>query len=335
MSTVISACLLDCQNAVKEKKYDAALDALKTALQAAQNDCKADPINILDHRVAVYLNMECLDLALKDAKVMIRHDRKDGRGYLRCGQVERLLGNPSNAINWYRQGLKRVPSTHRSFSSLQKQMEKVEAQVRHGLIFTRASDPMLALPLETVELILSFLNYKQIIGMIRVSRSWNKLLCSLPPLTDTMDYRAPKRSINVPMLRATLRKLRVPKSITATRLSPEARQELVRRLQGGKSFTELRHLELRLDRYPAGGFPFSKYNLKSLVLGAVDTDKTIGCTIDIVGHILRDCPNLEVLAAHDIDGGGYLSSLNLHCPALRKLEIHTRSDSNPCSLFVS
>lgn len=318
--------LLDCQNAVKDKRYVAALDALKSALQDAQKNGRGDHINILDHRVAVYLNMESLDLAHKDAKNMVRHDRKDGRGYLRCGQIERLLGNQAAAINWYKQGLKRVPTTHRSFSSLRKQVDKVESQVQQGLVFMKASDPLLAMPLETVELILSFLNFKQTVGLLRVSRSWNKLVSSLPPLIDTIDYRAPKRPINNSMLRATLRKLRVPKSITATQMCPEARQELIGKLQNGRSFTELSHLELLLDDYPAGGLPFSKYKLKSLVLGIAGVSKTSGLNINIVDDILIHCPKLEVLAVHDLRGVRLeMSPPRLLSPALhlRKLSIRT------------
>ncbi|KEF56681.1 uncharacterized protein A1O9_06870 [Exophiala aquamarina CBS 119918] len=328
MSMPISALLLDCQNAVKAKKYGAALDTLKSALRAAHNDGKADHVNILDHRVAVYLSMESLDLALKDAKDMIRHDRKDGRGYLRCGQIERLLGNQTAAINWYKQGLKRVPSGQRSFLSLQKQMEKVESQVQQALVFTKASDPMLTMPLETVELILSFLSYKQIISLLRVSKSWNKLLSSLPPLIDTIDYQAPKRPINLSMLRATLRKLKVPRSITATQMYPEARQELVRKLRSWKNFKELSHLELRLDEYPPEGLPFQEYKLKSLVLSAASTNTTGNLNIDIYGDVLPKCPSLEVLVLRNLRGN--VTSPRLSSPALclRKLVIHTENGSS-------
>lgn len=337
MSQSIPACLLDCQNAVKDKKYDVALGALRTALQVAQKDSKADYVNIFDHRVAVYLQMESLDLALKDAKDMIRRDRKDGRGYLRCGQIERLLGNQAAAINWYKQGLKRVPSTHRSFQSLQKQLGKVESQVREGLLFTKASDPMLALPLETVVLILSFLTYREIIGMIRVSRSWNKLLCSLSPLTDTIDYRASKRAINLSMFRATLRKLRVPKFITTTDMTNEAGALLLERLQLGRSFTELSHMELRLQKnqFPQVGLPFSNYNLKSLILTGMDRACPTGVTMMHIARILEVCPRLEVLSVHGLQRGGSLSVEPLHYPALRRLILHSQDPGITCSIWVS
>jgi len=323
MSKPTSEHLLECQNAVKDKRYDTALEALKSALQASQREGRADYINVLDHRVAVYLIMESLDLALKDAKNMVRHDRRDGRGYLRCGQIERLQSNQAAAMDWYKQGLKRVPNGHRSFSSLQKQLKKIEDQIQQGLVFTKASDPMLALPLETVQLIFSFLSFKQTIGLLRVSRSWNKLISSLPPLIDTIDYQAAKKPINLCMLRATLRKLRVPKSITATQMYPEARQDLVRRLQNGRSFTELNHLELLLDGFPEEGLPFSKYKLKTLRLGAA---KQSPLRIDITEDILSQCPDLEVLAVRDINKKAQgMSDMRLISPLLhlRKLSIQT------------
>lgn len=332
----ISACLLDCQNAVKDKNYDAALDALKRAQQVAHKDCKSDHVNILDHRVAVYLTMESLDLALKDAKLMIRNDRTDGRGYLRCGQVERLLGNQTAAINWYKQGLKRVPSTHRMFPSLQKQLDKVESQVKKDVVLTKATDPMLALPLETVELILSFLNYKEIIGMIRVSRSWNKLFCGLPPLIDTIDYGAANKPVTAYMVRGSLRKLRIPRSIIATRMNPTGRASLLKYLQLAQSLQHLSHLELKLDSCRLHGLPWSKYNLKSLVLSGLYNRDAIGFDIGHVGIVLRDCPRLEVLSVHNLGGPGSLSAEDLHCSALRRLILHSPTDGRShCSISVS
>ncbi|KAK5055176.1 hypothetical protein LTR84_012925 [Exophiala bonariae] len=335
MLKTLSACLLDCQTAVKDKKYDVALAALKTALQVSRKNCKEDYVNILDHRVAVYLNMEFLDLAFKDAKSMVRSDQKDGRGYLRCGQIERLLGNQNAAINWYKQGLKRVSSTHRAFPSLQKQLAKVESQLKKDVVFTKANDPMLALPLETVEFILSYLTYREVVGMTRVSRPWNKLFCGLRPIIDTIDYGAANKPVSAHMLRASLRKLRVAKSITATEMDKSGEAFIIKHLQVTTSLRELSHLELKLNSYPLRNLPWSKYNLKSLVLSGLSAFDGKGFGIEHVRTVLRDCPRLEALSVHNLQSHAALTDKDLNCPALRRLVLHDPSKNGVISQMTS
>ena len=64
-------------------------------------------MNALDLHVMAYVRLNNLPAARRDAVLMLRTNRKDGRGYVRCGQIERLAGDISAASQWYEHGLDR------------------------------------------------------------------------------------------------------------------------------------------------------------------------------------------------------------------------------------
>merc|ERR1711939_1226507 len=107
----------DCRKAAKEKKWDLALQLIEAALHSTGTETQSRT-TILDTRVAVYLRMDKPDLALKDAKAMIRNDRTDGRGYIRCGQIETERGNTTAAASFYEHGLKHVRTSSQQFETI-------------------------------------------------------------------------------------------------------------------------------------------------------------------------------------------------------------------------
>jgi tetratricopeptide (TPR) repeat protein len=95
--------------AYEAKKYNDALDAFSKAIVLTRKWSPLDVLPILDLRVAVYVKLGNVELARKDATSMIRDNKSDSRGYLRCAQLERLQENLSAALRW----VSPLPSNHR------------------------------------------------------------------------------------------------------------------------------------------------------------------------------------------------------------------------------
>ncbi|KIX04542.1 uncharacterized protein Z518_05412 [Rhinocladiella mackenziei CBS 650.93] len=288
----IAKLILDCRKAAKEKRFYAALESVTTALRLSACDMSTScetRLTLLDIRVAVYLRMLKTDRALRDAKAMIRVDRKDGRGYIRCGQIERLQDNKARAIEYYEHGLKSIPTSDPYFYSITEKLHDLREQIKSELFFSRRTDPMTTLPLEVVESILSFLDYRQHVQMLRVSKPWKNMLLGRPPLTNTIAFPQASKDITPRMLRATLRRVRAPKTVIAHNLTKISAEILNTTLQRWEDFTSLQHLEIDNQWLSGWKLPLSKYNLKILVLGP---DPTISS--EDVSIILRDCPSLEI-----------------------------------------
>jgi tetratricopeptide (TPR) repeat protein len=86
--------------AYEAKKYNDALDAFSKAIVLTRKWSPLDVLPILDLRVAVYVKLGNVELARKDATSMVRDNKSDSRGYLRCAQLERFQENPSAALRW-------------------------------------------------------------------------------------------------------------------------------------------------------------------------------------------------------------------------------------------
>lgn len=87
-----------------------------------------DAVGILDNRAATYCKLGNFDLALRDAKQMIKTDRSDERvstyseihtssanniqGYLRAGKILILNQKPDRALEMYAYGLRTLVSDH-------------------------------------------------------------------------------------------------------------------------------------------------------------------------------------------------------------------------------
>ncbi|KAK4940910.1 hypothetical protein LTR10_019064 [Elasticomyces elasticus] len=278
----------ECQKAAKLKRWDVAIKLASTALQECGGMPNQDRVTILDTRVALYLRMNEFDLAIKDAKAMIRLDRKDGRGYIRCGHIERARGDLSAASNFYRHGLKQVPTSSHYIHSITKEMSAVQEQIRIETMTSKPVNPMEVLPLEVVQHILSFISYKQHVLLLRVCRAWNRLLRSLRPLIDTLAFPGASKDITPQMLLAALRRLEVPTAVSATRLNDAACSILVNRLQNSPDFQSLSILEVQSKWISPISLPLHKYNLKSVAFGS-----STEMILENLFEIFSKCPGLE------------------------------------------
>lgn len=316
MPLSVATLLKTCQEHFHKREYTPALDALATALCCPESERRADRLQILDHRIAVYLAQENKESALKDAKAMIRVDRTDGRGYLRCGQIERLNGNNVAAKTWYEQGLKRVASDDRKHASLEKQLQKVDREIGLQVSREKATDPMITLPVEVAEMILSLFSYNRLHSLLRVSKSWNRFIRTIRPLSDTLDYRDSSKQITTFALRATLRMLKSPTRIMADNLSAPAAQFLHDRLQYTENFKSLDTLYLRM--MPNLNLPFERYPLRTINLA-----HSSHVTLALVSRILKSCPELTSAEFSSIRADSRMdpNMWSFSCPKLESLSL--------------
>ncbi|EHY56290.1 hypothetical protein ABEF92_007367 [Exophiala dermatitidis] len=321
----VSALLKKCQEAARNKKYDAALDLAGTALQTCERDRSVTAqtrVTLLDLRTALHIRLGHDELALKDAKAMIRIDRTDGRGYIRCGQIERRLGNRSAAQKFYEHGLKQVSAFHQYTQLIARELAAVKDELRTMTLLANAKDPMTTLPLEIVNIILGYLPYRQHMQMLRVCKAWNRMLRTLPPLTDTLAFPGAERAITPKMLHAALRRLKEPTTISACHLTEASSQILSRTLQRYQSLPMLQTLEIQDKWISVTGLPFSKYDLKSIIFGS-----STAVPFDVIPKILKDCPNVEVAQFRNVTGSkpgeNYLdrTGLKLESNILRVLQL--------------
>lgn len=280
--------LQDCRKAAREQKWDSALSLIDEALQGCGSTDTRTRITILDTRVAVHLRLNMLAPALKDAKAMIRNDKSDGRGYIRCGQIELEKDNASAALKWYEQGLKHVPSSSQHFATISAAASNAQDRIRVETTNSNPVDPMQTLPLELVDRILYFIPYRQLIRMMRVCKKWHRLLRSLSPLIDTLAFPNPSKDINSKMLHAALRRLRRPIAAHITRLQQTAADLLADRMQCWQNWQHLTILEVQDERFVSWNLPLPKFDLRTIKLLG---HKSI--PFPVVQQILRDCPNLE------------------------------------------
>jgi F-box/TPR repeat protein Pof3 len=315
MHSTIREQLSACRSAVAAEKYDEALDAVNSALRVVQkgkSGQQSDLFTVLDHRISVYIKKTDSKLALKDGKSMIRHDRKDGRGYIRCGQIERLLGNLDAAAKWYEQGLKHVPAEHNSVASLREQY----ASVRRRMVYMKPADPMTVLPLELVEMLVSYLDYIDVVAILRVSKAWTRILCSLPPLTHTIDYRRDDLGpISACSAKASIRRLKYPRTLILDHLSNPAATAFAKALHRWKGSPTLEYLSIDSRGFFLSTLPVSRFNLKSISLTAL-----VWVDAPDVCRILSQCKEITSASFENVKPSPFLWSFS-RCETLRELRI--------------
>jgi F-box/TPR repeat protein Pof3 len=182
--------------------------------------------------------MDNADAALKDAKAMIRLDRTDARGYIRYAQSVRS-NDKQAALDILEHGSKNVVSSDPNLAFLKRDMNNISASIATERTLSRARDPIASLPLEIVGQVLSYVEHRQIVRMLRVCRSWKNLLSQLPPLTEVVAFPQTKKPITPKMLLACLRRLKNPKVVDISWLPPPSREILYGRLKRQTEFNSL------------------------------------------------------------------------------------------------
>ncbi|KAI4148317.1 MAG: hypothetical protein L6R39_002812 [Caloplaca ligustica] len=170
------------QQAYKRKNFHAALSWFNSVI--AQE--REPSLDVLDNRAATYEKLGDLHAALKDGRRMVSDYKSSCTGYLRTGKILQLLGKDTTALGIYQYGLRNVPPSDTDF--------KILRQMHDGLsrscIFGKAKDPLAVLPAEIAEMVLSYFDFRQIVSLARVSRTWQAYLTSMPSLWTELDFSA-------------------------------------------------------------------------------------------------------------------------------------------------
>ncbi|KAL9008868.1 MAG: hypothetical protein Q9173_006051 [Seirophora scorigena] len=164
------------QVAYRRKDYHAALDFFNSAIFQENNPA----IDVLDNRAATYEKLGDLHAALKDGRRMIT-DHKTS-----C--VTQGL-----STDWKNSSI--VGETYDCFGNLQL-LRRLHDNMFWSYTTDRAKDPLTVLPAEIVEMILSSLNFRQIVSLIRVSSKWQEYLISMPILWKSLDFSVANASIS-------------------------------------------------------------------------------------------------------------------------------------------
>ncbi|KAI9758719.1 MAG: hypothetical protein M4579_002894 [Chaenotheca gracillima] len=144
------------QKLYREKNYEAALEAFNSAIRLSSQST----ISILDNRAAAHEKLGDFQAALRDGKRIIDQQKSEARGYLRVGKVLQLMEKEELARNIYQRGASNVAPNDPQYKILQLLMamlEKVSGNLR-----SRATNPLLVLPPELLEMIALQLDFKSL-----------------------------------------------------------------------------------------------------------------------------------------------------------------------------
>ena len=276
--------------AADTKNFRLAEVLLNAALYRSKGEGIASHMRVLDQGIELRLQMRYDGTAFKDAKSMIRLDSKDGRGYLRCGHIAKKQNNLPLAISYLEKGVETVATSRPDYASLSQELVNARREWQVQL-FSKVKDPLNILPLELLEFVLSYLKYSQLVRMLQLSKSWNRILPSTRAMVETLALPFSKKY--TPKRVATaLKRLKCPKTIKAGPLPIKSAQTLMEALQR-ENFSTVEHLDLWGDWYTPGSLPLTKFNLKSLSIGG-------GCVVSLqwACEVVTDCPSLQTANIH-------------------------------------
>lgn len=277
------------QQSYRDGKYEDALGAFNEALASLPHP--VEKVEVLDHIVGVHVKLKQLDRALDKAKLMIRCDRSDVRGYLRCGQLKKLQEDPEQACRWYTQGLKNTNTDDRLRHTLTSSLRKCQELAAVQRSRSKARDPWTCLPTEIISMLLAHFDYMNLVQLLAVCKSWNKFLLRLPPLVDTIDFSRASKPIALPELRAAVQRLKqYPKYLDIRGLTDPAARYLSARFLLWATRPNLHHLTLKNSQVNISGMDLHNHPLRTLILYGQTR-----LPFSNFDAILMNCPTLEAV----------------------------------------
>lgn len=280
------------RSAYSEKRYNDAVKVLTESLSLKNCSIEAR-LNALDARSQCYSKLRKYDAALQDARSMLHiSNKRSQNGYIRCSQAELLRGNHAAATKWLEHGINKMPQNKWDF---QVQLERVKIAVRKHLADQKRRDPIASVPLEILQLILSYLDYQSVSKLLRVCRTWQKLLSRLPPLIHTVDFSQTRCKISYQACHAALRRLcAYPQVISFHALAPPAHNFAQSWLNKYPHLETLETLEFGDTSLSLGGIRFDKLTrVKRLSLSASQE-----ISLERLLQILATCPALQDVSVH-------------------------------------
>ncbi|KAF9886425.1 hypothetical protein FE257_011457 [Aspergillus nanangensis] len=168
------------QKLYQQGRFDAAIEAFTETLKFKD----VDLLGVLDNRAATYSKLAQYDRALRDARQMIKRDKQDERGYLRCAKTLLLDGKPEKALEL---------------------VEQLHNKLQDKMV-AKCHDPFTVLPYEIARMVLEHLDFKQIVAILRVSKQWDRFLSSMRDLWMRIDLSDARGKIHWSSVRALIRR---------------------------------------------------------------------------------------------------------------------------------
>jgi F-box/TPR repeat protein Pof3 len=296
----------------RRKEYVKAIDLLDLAIKHEPSPS----VKLLDTRAAAHEKLQDYKLALKDARTCIRIFEKDPTGYLRAAKVLQIMSKTDVALSIYKHGISKKVQ---NIELLQKMHDKLLL----SLAPDKATDPFAQMPIEVVEMILSYLNFRQIVYCTRVSKQWKMFIDSIPGLWTDLDFSEAKKSVKSVFLSHCINTSK-RKVVSATLKHVKDLEKVIKALTRSCSdFNSLRIIDGGLQGESLIQILKSAANLKRLSLGS-----SAEISSQNLPNLLLGCENLQDLECRAIIPG----SLNLHWkgefPKLRRLRL-VRNHQSP------
>lgn len=284
----LSTLLLNGQRALEDKRFNDAVSSFSDAI-ANISDRKADLLHLYDLRSTAYLKLGNPDSALKDAKQMIRLDRVDHRGYLKCAQIERSRGNLKEAVRLCEYGLSSIGSNDKMRQSLEAYVLRLREAQKSQVIFEKGTDPMEVLPSELLALVLSYFNYREVIAIMRVCKAWRNRLRATDLVTQSIDTRSSRKTLKHEHIKTAFNRLgRTPRKIAVSKLNENAAFFVAQELRSWIRWESIRVLSLEDAKITIPRLRYEKFeNLREISL------KQVTFQLQSVNEVLQSCPVLE------------------------------------------
>ncbi|KAL4901777.1 hypothetical protein BDW74DRAFT_159496 [Aspergillus multicolor] len=272
------------QNLYGQGNWDGAISAFTEALKCPD----VDALSVLDNRAATYTKLVRYDQALKDARHMIKRDKQDERGYMRCAKALLLDGKPEKALEVYAYALKTLPKDNPRRQVLEQMHTKL-----HEKLVSKCYDPFSVFPLEIARMVLDHFDFRQIVAILRVSKGWDRFLSSLRDLFMRIDFTGARSKIHWSSVLAYIRRSKA--MLTHAIVINITKASIHRSLEYISRCPNLQHLEILSPSSPEAIqnlFKGSK-NLRMLLVSSQTTIPQATLT-----KLLSTLPRLERIEIH-------------------------------------
>lgn len=273
------------QKLYQQGNFQAALEVFTEALRTSHGDV----ISVYDNRAATYAKLAKYDLALRDARAMIKTNKLDSRGYLRCAKVLLSDGKPDKALDVYAYALKTLPTCDPRRQLVEQLHNKLSSKVH-----AKCHDPFTVLPLEVVMMVVNHFNFKQIVAILRVSKKWDRFLSSIRSLWMRIDLSDARGKIHWPSVRAYIRRSKA--MLTHAIVKNISTPSTQRVLEFFSRCPNLEHLEIWAQSKPDVLYDLYKSSkgLKTLIISG-----HTALPQETIGKFLQTLPLLERLEVHE------------------------------------
>ncbi|KAF4548385.1 F-box domain-containing protein [Elsinoe fawcettii] len=177
------------RSSYKNGSFGSALTTIDQAIKTSNTPVASQ----LDLRAAIREKLGDHEAALQDARILIRKFEKDPKGYLRAARILQHKDKPNNAVLIFERALKMVPETTIGYNIMLEKHKRLVIQ----LLPNTKCDPFTRLPLEIVEMVLLHLSFRQRTMCTSVSKSWRRLLHTLPGLWTDLDLSRAIKPVNI------------------------------------------------------------------------------------------------------------------------------------------